>query len=1275
AGIENELSVYVGNSSRNVTISSENPEGVRGHVMFMHNPDVSVRFAEFDELGRTDKSKPINTNELWDADDGSFRGPGDDLIGTARNPGTENVEGRYSVHVHRAGAEADAQLAIIEGNSVTGSPGWGIVHHDSHAAIDYNFVYGVAGAGIVSEDANETGQWIGNFVTSTVGSGRDPARREDANVLRMEVSGDFGIDGVAFESQARAVIQQDNIAANSKTAWMFNTSETSTMGPEVDALQFDPSHAPFQEQDRVGEEDAAIVGFDGNQIIATWEGVFTGHRIIDNQSDIQQTFSNLTAWNVDKNAIQFFNYTGEYVVQDALFVNVRSAVKAGDKVEGINFVNVHVEDAYAVAELGGYNTYGEYVDVTWTDVTKTLRGADANQQGTSFDDRVRDGDSIRPVDEITFQADPDAQLEIGTGVSQILIRGSVTDSLGSFNIASNLWIRQERLEVDGLRTTIRPSDHDFMLDKYGAIKNADGSWDLAFFWWVGDRFTGENKAVFIPMPLVGFDDAYLEQYRIAEFTPPSGEVERYYTSGIQGIDGDFSGGEQQGGGGQQQPTPTPNAAPDARNDAASTEAGEAVTVDVLGNDRDADGDGLSVVGFAQGSNGSVSRGADGSLVYTPNAGFSGTDGFSYRIGDGRGGQDVASVTVTVAPPPASEPDEPDEPAPAPRPAPTTGANVAPDATDDGGFAVAPRGVVDVPVATLLANDDDANGDRLSLVWLGGVSGGSIKRMTVDGVDVVRFTAGANEGAFGFSYVIADGRGGRDSARVSIAVEDGATPPPVVEPGDGAVLLEETFDGAPGASNLIVSTPLLDGDGVALARGADSGLTVFKAVSVAGRTGVAAEIEVRAPEGGSFDVAGGGRDYFRVEVSYDGGAPTLIDELSYDATARAFVSATTGQRIDGDFGKLSYDLVEANSVQLRVTAHVTGVDETFEIDAVRIVDTDAASPTPPEENENPVARNDAASTAAGTAVAIDVLANDSDADGDALAIVGFSQGANGSVTRGADGKLVYRPEDGFSGQDRFTYRLDDGEGGQDVATVVVDVAAGPTPDPSPPTQNVAPDASDDGPFTVDPRGVIDIPVASLLGNDSDPNGDALSLVWLGGVTGGRIARLEVNGVDVIRFTAGSNEGDAGFNYVVADGRGGRDSARVEISVQDDQAPPPPPPPPGDGVILLEETFDVAPGASDAIVSTPLLDGDGAALARGADSGLTVFKPVDVAGRDGVSVEIEARAPAGGSFDGGGGGRDYFRVEAVYNGRSPTLLDELSYDAARGAFVSATTGQRI
>ena len=70
-------------------------------------------------------------------------------------------------------------------------------------------------------------------------------------------------------------------------------------------------------------------------------------------------------------------------------------------------------------------------------------------------------------------------------------------------------------------------------------------------------------------------------------------------------------------------------------------------------------------------------------------------------------------------------------------------------------------------------------------------------------------------------------------------------------------------------------------------------------------------------------------------------------------------------------------------------------------------------------------------------AIDVLANDTDADGDALTIVAVTQGANGSVTFTA-GSVSYTPNAGFVGSDSFTYTIDDGHSGTDTATVNVTV---------------------------------------------------------------------------------------------------------------------------------------------------------------------------------------------------------------------------------------------
>jgi len=90
-----------------------------------------------------------------------------------------------------------------------------------------------------------------------------------------------------------------------------------------------------------------------------------------------------------------------------------------------------------------------------------------------------------------------------------------------------------------------------------------------------------------------------------------------------------------------------NDPPVAVDDTAGTSENTAVTIDVLNNDSDPDGDTLTVDSVTQGSHGSVINNGDG-LTYTPDAGFSGTDSFTYTVSDGKGGTDTATVTVTVS---------------------------------------------------------------------------------------------------------------------------------------------------------------------------------------------------------------------------------------------------------------------------------------------------------------------------------------------------------------------------------------------------------------------------------------------------------------------------------------------------------------------------------------------------------------------------------------------------------------------------------------------------
>ena len=80
-----------------------------------------------------------------------------------------------------------------------------------------------------------------------------------------------------------------------------------------------------------------------------------------------------------------------------------------------------------------------------------------------------------------------------------------------------------------------------------------------------------------------------------------------------------------------------------------TSEGASVEINVLSNDVDVDGDVLSVTSVTQGSNGTVVIGVGGILTYTPDANFNGADTFTYSITDGNGGQDMATVNVTVLP--------------------------------------------------------------------------------------------------------------------------------------------------------------------------------------------------------------------------------------------------------------------------------------------------------------------------------------------------------------------------------------------------------------------------------------------------------------------------------------------------------------------------------------------------------------------------------------------------------------------------------------------------
>ena len=208
----------------------------------------------------------------------------------------------------------------------------------------------------------------------------------------------------------------------------------------------------------------------------------------------------------------------------------------------------------------------------------------------------------------------------------------------------------------------------------------------------------------------------------------------------------------------------------------------------------------------------------------------------------------------------------------------------------------------------------------------------------------------------------------------------------------------------------------------------------------------------------------------------------------------------------------------------------------------------ADPLP--SNQDPLAEDDTAETQAGQPVAIAVLGNDQDADGGQLSVDTVTQPQHGSVVLDSDGRLVYRPDEGFTGTDSFDYTVIDGQGGAAGARVTVTVHAQPAAENRPP----APD--DDRTTTA--RG--DAVTINVLTGDSDPDGDDLTLIGWTQPRHGRVT-CEADGRCTYRPDPGFVGTDS-FTYSVRDEHGATRTATVDVTVGASQAQAPDPEPPVD-----------------------------------------------------------------------------------------------------------------
>ena len=95
-----------------------------------------------------------------------------------------------------------------------------------------------------------------------------------------------------------------------------------------------------------------------------------------------------------------------------------------------------------------------------------------------------------------------------------------------------------------------------------------------------------------------------------------------------------------------------------------------------------------------------------------------------------------------------------------------------------------------------------------------------------------------------------------------------------------------------------------------------------------------------------------------------------------------------------------------------------------------------------------------------------------------------------------------------------------------------------------TGTLPPVANNDGGFTTAPGTALSIPVATLLANDSDPNGLTISINGVGNPVGGTVA---INGSNVVFTPTSGFTGAASFTYTITNGQLTSNVATVSLSV--------------------------------------------------------------------------------------------------------------------------------
>ncbi|MDX9741302.1 MAG: Ig-like domain-containing protein [Gammaproteobacteria bacterium] len=600
-----------------------------------------------------------------------------------------------------------------------------------------------------------------------------------------------------------------------------------------------------------------------------------------------------------------------------------------------------------------------------------------------------------------------------------------------------------------------------------------------------------------------------------------------------------------------------------------------IPLDVLANDIDPDaGDQLTISAVSPATlDGAVTIDAAGTqLLYTPVGTAAGPQTLSYTVSDG---VDSATGNVSLN---------------------VTTFNTPPVAADDG-FTVAARS--ENNLLDVLANDRDADlGQRLTVVALNtnntdfNESGSTATIIGSGAGNRIRYVPGANHvGEVTFEYTVRDDVGSTDTATVTVStVIAGENRPPMPEDDvftvgadQSAVVLDVLANDrdpdlvvgtSPSQEQPLlvsgVSSPASAGGTVALEDGVVrytppenfSGTETFAYTVTDGELDAEATVTVTVRAAGNTPPVAAA-DAFRVAVD---DVPRQLVVLANDSDAdlgdTLSISAVQSPTPSG-----ATVTIAGGALEYTPFAGFAGEDSfTYSVSDGAAVATAIVTVTVSDDNAAPEPADDEFRIAEGSSGnVLDVLANDRDPDlGDSLVIAEVELPTPGGATVAiVGGVLEYTPAAGFSGVDTFAYTVSDGtETVVAEVTVIVD------------DTNLAPITGDDT-WTVlagSSGNVLDV-----LANDSDPNGDAITIngTSLPNAGGALDAIIPGSTTELVYTPAPGFTGSETFTYNIIDGRGGQSSATVIVSVIDTTVPNTPP-------LALADSLRVAVGSADNVL---------------------------------------------------------------------------------------------